>query len=135
MPLVGGAGDAGRGAGDFAGAFDFDFQFGLGDGGELGLDFGGGGESATSHSLGVNSLVLSTFGQPSQPVNLLWVARVAVRMTLAPLANSSVQVVPHWMPAGLEVTSPEPVPAKATERAIPGSEVKTSMRWLAVSAT
>lgn len=47
---------------------------------------------------------------PLQPVKVLPVAGVAVRVTLAPLVKNALHVLPQSMPAGLLVTMPIPVP-------------------------
>jgi len=47
---------------------------------------------------------------PPQPVNVLPEAAAAVRLTDAPVVKAALQVEPQAMPAGDEVTVPEPVP-------------------------
>lgn len=53
---------------------------------------------------------------PDHPVKPEPLAGVAVRTTVAPLANGALQVAPQDMPAGAEVTVPEPVPVSETVR-------------------
>src|SRR5262245_5271153 len=57
---------------------------------------------------------------PLQPANVEPVAAVAVSVTCVPLANASVQSVPHEIPAGLLDTVPLPVPALATVSDVTG---------------
>lgn len=47
---------------------------------------------------------------PDQPANVEPVAGLAVRTTVVPYGYDAVQVVPQSMPAGDDVTVPEPVP-------------------------
>jgi hypothetical protein len=51
---------------------------------------------------------------PDQPENVEPVAAVAVRVTLVPDAKEAEQVAPQLIPAGLDVTVPDPVPAFVT---------------------
>ena len=53
---------------------------------------------------------------PDQPLKVNPAAGVAVSVTLVPLANDAVQVVPQLIPLGLLVTVPLPVPASVTVR-------------------
>src|SRR5262245_28092589 len=57
---------------------------------------------------------------PLQPANVEPVVAVAVSVTCVPLANASLQSVPHAMPAGLLDTPPLPVPALATVSDVTG---------------
>jgi len=54
---------------------------------------------------------------PLQPANVEPLAAAAVRVTDVPLEKFAPQVVPQLIPAGDEVTVPEPVPAFVTESA------------------
>jgi hypothetical protein len=56
---------------------------------------------------------------PLQPVKAEPVVGVAVRVTAVPSAYHVLQVLPHAMPVGDEVTVPEPVPAFVTVRSNP----------------
>lgn len=51
---------------------------------------------------------------PVQPANVELLAGVAVSATDVPLAYVSLQSVPQVMPAGLDVTAPEPAPLRVT---------------------
>ena len=51
---------------------------------------------------------------PLQPVKVEPLAGVAVSVTLVPLLKFPLQVAPQVIPAGLEVTEPEPVPVSVT---------------------
>lgn len=51
---------------------------------------------------------------PLQPVKMEVASGVAVRVTVVAAVNEAVQVVPQSMPAGIEVTVPEPEPARTT---------------------
>ena len=51
---------------------------------------------------------------PLQPANVEPALGVAVSVTIAPWAKSSVQSAPHEMPAGAEVTVPAPAPPRIT---------------------
>src|SRR5262245_22890872 len=53
-------------------------------------------------------------GPPDQPANALPAAGVAVSVTLVPNGNAKSHTVPQLTPAGLDVTVPVPVPARAT---------------------
>ena len=53
---------------------------------------------------------------PLQPVNAEPVAGVAVSVTVVFSGRSTAQVEPHWIPAGLLVTVPVPVPFFCTLR-------------------
>ena len=53
---------------------------------------------------------------PLQPVKMLPVVGVAVRVTFVPLANDALQVEPQLMPAGVLLTVPVPAPVLATVR-------------------
>src|SRR5262245_59231172 len=53
---------------------------------------------------------------PIQPVKLEPAADVAVNVTVVSLSQVSVQSVPQLIPAGLDVTLPEPAPARAKLR-------------------
>ena len=55
---------------------------------------------------------------PPQPVKVLPVAGVAVRVTLAPLLNDALQVEPQLMPAGVLVTVPVPLLLIARTRVV-----------------
>ena len=60
---------------------------------------------------------------PLQPVNLEPGSGVAVRVTEAPLANGAEQTLlaePHWIPVGLLVTFPLPLPAFTATDAVNG---------------
>jgi len=60
---------------------------------------------------------------PLQPVNLEPGSGVAVRVTEVPLANGAEQTLlaePHWIPAGLLVTFPLPLPAFTATDAVNG---------------
>lgn len=46
---------------------------------------------------------------PVQPVNVYPLAGTAVSLTLAPEVNEALQILPQSMPAGVEVTAPEPL--------------------------
>lgn len=54
---------------------------------------------------------------PLQPTNVEPLAAAAVSVTEVPLAKLAVHVAPQLMPAGDEVTVPEPVPAFVTDNA------------------
>src|ERR1044071_8640514 len=47
---------------------------------------------------------------PLQPINVDPTAGAADKVTIAPSGKSAVQVMPQSIPAGLEVTVPDPVP-------------------------
>src|SRR5256885_87220 len=51
---------------------------------------------------------------PDQPANVDPVAALAVSNTTVPWVKLAEQVVPHEMPAGLDVTVPLPEPARVT---------------------
>lgn len=51
---------------------------------------------------------------PLQPLKLLPVDAMAVRITLVPLSKFTLQDEPQLMPDGLLATVPEPVPNEAT---------------------
>lgn len=51
---------------------------------------------------------------PVHPPKTELAAGVAVNVTVEPLVNWAVQVVPQLMPAGAEATVPEPVPVRLT---------------------
>jgi hypothetical protein len=51
---------------------------------------------------------------PDQPTNVEPVAGTAVSVVMSPALKVFWQVVPHAMPAGLEVTVPVPLPPRAT---------------------
>ena len=51
---------------------------------------------------------------PLQPVKVEPPLGVAVSVTVVPLVKLAVQVLPQVIPAGLEVTEPEPVPFSVT---------------------
>ena len=55
---------------------------------------------------------------PLQPVKVLPVAGVAVRVTLVPLLKNALHVEPplQLIPVGDELTAPEPVPDCATDK-------------------
>jgi hypothetical protein len=63
---------------------------------------------------------------PDQPVKLELVLAEAVKVTL-PL-KEALQVAPQFMPAGLDVTVPEPVPDLLTVRVYEGEETTTSVQ-------
>ena len=54
---------------------------------------------------------------PVQPVKVLPVAAVAVRVTAVPETNVAEQPTPHDTPAGELLTRPDPVPLRLTESA------------------
>jgi hypothetical protein len=51
-----------------------------------------------------------------QPVNVDPAFAVAVSLTLVPVVNEALQVVPQLRPAGLDVTVPDPLPVLVTVR-------------------
>jgi hypothetical protein len=51
---------------------------------------------------------------PDQPAKLEPVSGVAVRVTLVPASKNAAHVGSQWMPSGLLVTVPDPVPAFVT---------------------
>ncbi|MBK7001894.1 MAG: hypothetical protein IPH35_18575 [Rhodoferax sp.] len=53
---------------------------------------------------------------PPQPAKLLPAAGVAASVTLVPLANAALHVLPQLMPAGALVTVPVPVPLLLTDK-------------------
>ena len=52
--------------------------------------------------------------EPDQPAKVEPAAGVAVKMTEVPLLKAAEQVLPQFMPAGLLVTNPSPVPLLVT---------------------
>jgi len=54
--------------------------------------------------------------EPDQPANVEPAAGVAVKVTEVPLLKVAEQVLPQFMPAGLLLTMPDPVPLLAIER-------------------
>jgi hypothetical protein len=52
---------------------------------------------------------------PDQPANDEPDAGVAVNVTVVPRMNASEQIDPHTIPAGDELTEPDPDPARATD--------------------
>ena len=54
---------------------------------------------------------------PLQPANVEAPSGVAVNVTTVPVSNDALQVAPHVIPAGEEVTDPPPVPVLETLRA------------------
>ena len=53
---------------------------------------------------------------PDHPTKVDPILAVAIRLTIAPLENGAVQVLPHETPAGFDVIEPAPVPALETAR-------------------
>jgi hypothetical protein len=53
---------------------------------------------------------------PDQPVKVDPDDGVAVNVTTEPEAKLAEQIAPQFTPAGVLVTTPEPVPAKVTDR-------------------
>jgi hypothetical protein len=53
---------------------------------------------------------------PDQPANVEFPSGVTLSVTIEPASYPFVQVVPHVMPEGDEVTVPEPVPLLFTVR-------------------
>ena len=62
----------------------------------------------------IEVLVVVPVQLPDQPVNVEPAAAAAVNVTLVLCAKLEVQVLPQEIPAGAEVTVPDPVPARVT---------------------
>ena len=58
--------------------------------------------------------VVTTGEQPVKPENVEPVSGVAVSVTTVPLENDAPQLVPQFMPVGLLITVPLPIPDFAT---------------------
>jgi len=70
---------------------------------------------------------------PDQPVNVEPVEGVAVRVTEVPKVKVVEHVAPQVIPAGLELTEPEPVPVVATVRVWSGLSVNVAVTACAAS--
>src|SRR6476661_10348972 len=70
---------------------------------------------------------------PVQPVKSELASGLAVRVTTVPKAKSFVQVDPQSIPAGLEVTEPEPLPSVETSRVFGGFVSKVAVAECAAS--
>ena len=78
------------------------------------LDEGGGGALKVAVTVAPSLTVhvpVPPHAPPLHPPKVDPFAAAAVSVTLVPKANDAEQVVPQLMPAGVEVTVPEPVPA------------------------
>lgn len=70
---------------------------------------------------------------PVHPANVAPAAAVAVSVTAVPCAKVEAQMLPQAIPAGNELTLPEPVPANATLRVYAGVEViSAKLAWQVV---
>src|SRR6476620_10744310 len=72
---------------------------------------------------------------PDQPVNVESAAGSAVSVTIVLCSNVAVQLSPHEMPAGVDVTVPEPVPAFVTASSNVLGAIGASGRCLAGSSS
>src|ERR1700737_3397683 len=73
-------------------------------------------DTALPESTAIVQPALPVQPEPAQPPKLEFKSGAAASVTTVPEANVAVQVAPQSMPAGLEVTFPEPLPAFATVR-------------------
>jgi hypothetical protein len=74
-------------------------------------------ETARADDIGTVHVVPAGDGQADQPVNFEDAPGTAVSVTTVPDGNPAAHVAPHAIPAGAEVTVPDPAPSRVTVRA------------------